>query len=193
VGEKWEKQWETQWEAQWETEWEIRIKVQGTLRIHARGGRSRDTTPLLLAIETKQLSAVGNIRCGCSLKTKKERTGTITKFFRSFVSPEDMPTGSLRTARGKKKHKSTHGSTKHACIKFVSVKDQVAACTLSRTDSIMLAASCLGSSQGCCKPNRKLVQNPLAQCPFYPFSKDFNKVLNESWLPQIFIVDIVVG
>lgn len=50
-------------------------------------GRSRDTTPLLLAIETKQLSAVGNIRFGCSLKTKKERTGTITKFFRSFVSP----------------------------------------------------------------------------------------------------------
>lgn len=36
VDEKWEKQWETQWEAQWETEWEIRIKVPGTLRIHAR-------------------------------------------------------------------------------------------------------------------------------------------------------------
>lgn len=49
--------------------------------------RSRDTTPLLLAIETKQFSAVGNIRFGCSLKTKKERTGTITIFFRSSVSP----------------------------------------------------------------------------------------------------------
>ena len=60
VADKWQTS-GTQVAHKWETSGRQGSKVPGTLlRPDRQGGKNRDTTPLLLEIETQQISAVGN-------------------------------------------------------------------------------------------------------------------------------------